>query len=186
MHNGLSAVQLKGNPRQAVVAVTLLPGETCERIAVMSDKRPQELLEQLSDEHDVLHKQIADLRQFWSEVNQLGQGPKYEEMGQRVRQLREVFAGHFASEERDGYLARAVDTAPRFSASAKRLESQHAQFLHTLDQLIARLAQCESAYHCWEEVRVEFEDFMQRLDKHEAAEMSLVRQAIAKRGGDAG
>ncbi len=152
----------------------------------MSEKRPQELLQMLSDEHDVLLKQIADLRQFWSEVSQLGQGPKYEEMGHRVRRLREVLAAHFASEEQGGYLAPAVDAAPRFSASAKQLESEHAQFLHTLDRFIGRLAQCESAFHGWQEVRTDFEDFMRRLDQHEAEEMSIVRQAIenaAKRAG---
>jgi hypothetical protein len=149
----------------------------------MSDKRPQ-MLQVMSHAHDVLRKQIADLRQFWSEVSQLGQGPKYEEMGGRVRRLREILADHFASEERDGYLAVAVSTAP-LSESAKALESQHAEFLKTLDRFIERLAKCESAYHCWEEVRTEFEEFMKRLDQHEADEMSLVRQAIANGDIDA-
>jgi hypothetical protein len=143
----------------------------------MSDKRPQ-MLQVMSHAHEVLRKQIADLRQFWSEVSQLGQGPKYEEMGGRVKRLRDILADHFASEERGGYLADAVNTAPRLSESAKTLESQHAEFLKTLDRFIGRLANCESAYHCWEDVGAEFEDFMQRLDQHEADEMSLVRQAM--------
>jgi hypothetical protein len=151
----------------------------------MSEKRPRELLQKLSNEHDVLRKQIADLRQFWREVSQLGQGPKYEEMGQRVQQLREALAAHFASEEEGGYLAPAVAIVPRLSASAAQLELEHMQFLNTLDGFCQRLAKCESAFHCWQEVRVDFEDFMQRLDRHEAEEMSILRQAIetgAKKG----
>lgn len=143
----------------------------------MSDKRPQ-MLQVMSHAHDVLRKQIADLRQFWSEVSQLGQGPKYEEMGGRVKRLRDILADHFASEERGGYLADAVNTTPRLSESAKALESQHAEFLKTLDRFIERLAECESAYHCWEEVRTEFEEFMRCLDQHEAHEESLVREAM--------
>lgn len=150
----------------------------------MSDKRLQ-MLQVMSEEHDVLHKQIEDLRQFWNEVSQLGQGPKYEEMSGRVERLREILADHFANEERGGYLADAVDTAPRLSESAKALEWQHAQFLNSLDRFIERLAKCESAYSCWEEVHAEFEDFMQRLDQHEADEMSLVCQAMENGDKDA-
>jgi hypothetical protein len=149
-------------------------------MAAVSDKRPQELLQMLSDEHDGLRKQIADLRQFWSEVSQLGRGPQYEEMGHRVHLLRDMLAAHFASEERGGYLSPAIKAAPQFATSARELESQHADFLRILDYFIERLAKCESAYHCWQEVRVDFEDFMQRLDRHEAEEMSIVRQAIEK------
>ena len=144
----------------------------------MIETRPQALLKMLSEEHDVLGKQIDDLRQFWAEVSQLGQGPKYEEMGYRVRDLRNALAKHFVNEEKGGYLAPAIAVVPKFTASAKELELQHKQFLNTLDRFIERLAECESAYHCWQEVRGEFEDFLRRLHEHEAAEMSIVHSAI--------
>jgi hypothetical protein len=96
----------------------------------MSEKHIRELLQKLSNEHDVLRKQIADLRQFWSEVSELGQRPKYEEMGYRVQQLRDALAAHFSSEEEGGYLAPVLEVIPRLSPSATQLELEHMQFLN--------------------------------------------------------
>lgn len=147
----------------------------------MSGERSQ-MLQIMSDEHTDIHHQIADLRQFWNEVNQMGHGPKYEEMGDRVREFRENLAKHMAREEQGGYLADAVDNAPQLADSARKLGAEHAEFLKTLDNFIGRLNTCESAYQCWDEVRTEFERFIQRLDQHESAEMSLLKQAIANGG----
>ncbi len=143
----------------------------------MAESPPDRLLKALQSEHDEVSEQIANLRAFWSEVNELGQGPKYEEMGSRVRNLRELLANHFACEERDGYLAPALKRAPRYTAQADQLRREHPQFLDSIDHIVNRLQSCESAYQCWQEVRTEFEDFLQRLQDHEAAEISIVEAA---------
>lgn len=144
----------------------------------MTETRPDALLQMLLDEHRDIFKQIADLRSFWNEVNELGQGPKYEEMGSRVQELRRHLAKHFANEELGGYLAPALQRTPQFVAQAEQLQLQHAEFLDTLDHYTSRLQTCESAFHCWQEVRTEFEDFLQRLNEHEVAETTIVEAAV--------
>jgi hemerythrin len=143
----------------------------------MTKTRPQTLLQMLLDEHQELCKQIDELRQFWDEVDELGQGPKYEEMGSRVRELRELLAKHFADEERGGYLAPALERSPQFRVQAEQLKRQHQQLFDTLNRYIDRLQTCESTFHCWQEVRTEFEDFLRRLHEHEAAETAIVETA---------
>jgi len=138
-------------------------------------------LQSLQDEHRGLSKQIADLKLFWREVNELGQGPKYEEMGMRVQVFRELLASHFANEERGGYLAQALNRAPEFAERAKQLEQQHQLFLDDIDRFIARLQTCDSAFHCWQEVREEFDDFLQRLHVHETEETQIVETAIGNK-----
>jgi len=149
----------------------------------MNETRPQTLLQMLLREHAELSENILDLRRFWNEVNELGQGPKYEEMGSRVRDMRQLLAKHFANEERDGYLTPALHELPRFAEQAEDLRQQHQQFLDTLDGFIGRLQTCESAFHCWQEVRVEFEDFLRRLRTHETEETTIVETALGKEAG---
>jgi iron-sulfur cluster repair protein YtfE (RIC family) len=133
----------------------------------------------LQTEHDELLLEIADLKQFWSEVNELGQGPKYEEMGTRVEHFRERFRQHIAEEERDGYLAPALAVAPRFASKADELKQQHQRLLDALDRFSQQLQNREAAYHNWEEVHAEFEEFLTQLREHESAEMAILRGASA-------
>lgn len=149
----------------------------------MPETRNRILLQTLNEEHKEISSQIADLRRFWSEVNELGEGPKYEEMGTRIQVLRSTLAKHFDNEEREGYLSPALERAPRFATKAEQLEKQHTQFLVTLDQYIAKLQACEPAYHCWQEVFNDFEDFLEQLHEHESAESAIVQTAIRDGGG---
>ena len=144
----------------------------------MTETGTGQLLQKLVDEHDQLSKQIADLQQFWHEVNELGEGPKYEEMGSRVQNLRTALADHIAEEEQGGYLAPDFEREPKFAAKAESLRQQHQKFLATLDDLIKNLKTCDSAYRCWQEVRTDFDDFLNRLREHEAAETAIVDAAL--------
>lgn len=144
----------------------------------MTETSPHDLLQAMLQEHRELMQRIADLKHFWEEVNELGQGPKYEEMESRVRELRDQLATHFVHEERDGYLAPALEAAPRLSSQAEQLQKQHLEFLNLLDHFIGKLQACESAFHCWQEVGVEFEEFLKRLHEHETAEIMLVQSAF--------
>ncbi len=149
----------------------------------MTETKKQTLLQSLLDEHKSITDQINDVKHFWSEVDELGRGPKYEEMGAHVRNLREVLAKHFADEERDGYMAPVLKTAPHFVEQTQKLKQQHQQFLDALDHYIDRLEKCESAYHCWQEVRTEFEEFLTQLHEHEAEETRIVQSAAGSEAG---
>ncbi len=137
-----------------------------------------DLLKVILEEHDEVSSQLSDLRQFWEQVDQLGQGPQYEEMGARLRQFRQQMAEHFADEERGGYLKAALHKLPQFEKQAENLRKQHSQFLDKLDSLDARLHKYEDEFHCWQEVRNEIEDFVEQLEKHEIAETAIVESAI--------
>lgn len=143
----------------------------------MVSEAPQQLLQVLSDEHEEVQTEIAEVKQFWSEVNQLGIRPKYEEMGFRISHLRNLLEKHFAFEEQGGNLESAVAATKCDSSKAKQLMQDHVEFLKSLDKFIARLECCESAYTCWQEVKSEFDEFLKRLEKHEAEETAIVRQA---------
>ena len=110
----------------------------------------------------------------------MGQGPKFEEMGLRIKALRDSLADHFEVEERDGYLAPALDVAPRFTRQASELQRQHQQFLEVLDRFIEQLQTCDSSIRCWQDARQEFEDFLDQLLEHERAENTIVQSAFTE------
>lgn len=133
----------------------------------------------LLEDHLVLRRRIAEMRQWWAELDELGL-PKFGEMGTRLEELRDLLAEHFADEERDGYLAAALAAAPRFSRKAEELREQHGQFLEDLNNFINRLKASECGFTCWHEARDEFEAFIQRLGEHDRAENEIVQTAFGE------
>lgn len=145
----------------------------------MAQTNSASLLNAMQTEHDDLLEEIKDVEQFWTEVNELGKGPKYEEMAFRVHRLRDRLKRHFAEEERDGYLSPVIAAAPELAFRVNELKQQHQEFLKSLDQFSKQLKDRESAIHNWEEVHQKFDDFLGRLHEHESAEMGIVREASA-------
>jgi Hemerythrin HHE cation binding domain len=133
----------------------------------------------LLEEHRLLMKQIADFRAWAKEVDELGI-PHFREMGNRLRTLRDVLSCHFIDEEAGGYLAPILDAAPRFSAEAAELQTQHAEFLTSLDGLIARLFQEPPEFPSWQSAVKEFEDFLETLRQHEARENAMAQSAFGR------
>jgi thiamine kinase-like enzyme len=145
----------------------------------MTERSVENALAALQKEHDDLMEEIRDVEQFWTEVNELGRGPKYEEMATRVHQLHTRLKRHFAEEERGGYLAPAIEAAPELTPRAEELKKQHRGFLDELDRFSQQLEDHEAVFHNWEEVHAEFERFLRELNEHETAEMAIVREASA-------
>lgn len=133
-------------------------------------------------EHTLLLARIEELRQFWREVCELGDGPKFGEMASRVSNLRSLLQGHFADEEHGGYFASVLKVAPRFTDEARQLQAQHAEFLECLDQLIEclRKSQCGS----WQNVCDGFEQFVEDLRKHERREHDLLQTVFNQDDGE--
>lgn len=144
----------------------------------MIDLHTETQLRAFLDEHSKISAQVADLRRFWQEVNELGEGPKYEEMGSRVEELRDLLAGHFEREERGGYLATAVEQAPGFKPRADELTHQHQQILDAFGNYVTRLRACDESYHCWQDVLADIDDVLELLHEHEAAEIAIVESAL--------
>jgi len=129
------------------------------------------------EEHQKLTRGIAELRRWWSELDELGIR-KFGEMASRVQELRVLLADHFAEEESGGYLSSALAAAPEFTAQAAALGGEHAQFLERLDHLIARLRDSEDASNYWRASRAEVEQIVVDLRQHEHQENALVHAAF--------
>ncbi len=144
----------------------------------MAASQTDDFLQMLSTEHVEISKRVSDLRRFWSEVNELGDGPKYEEMGARIRQLRDHLAEHFELEEQGGYLASAIQRAPQLAEQAEQLKQQHQQILDTLDNYSSRLQACGESYQCWKDVLVDIEQFLDLLHEHESTEAAIIVETL--------
>lgn len=127
----------------------------------------------LRREHTSLIQEIDDWREWWRELNELGQ-PHFGEMGDRLARFREHLAAHFAHEERQDYRTMDAELSAEKAEQLARLRAEHAALLDDLDQLVNELRQCEPNIACWSDARYEFEEFLNRLNDHEDAEGALL------------
>lgn len=133
-------------------------------------------------EHRELLVQITNVRQFWREVCQLDDGPKFGEMASRVSNVRSLLEHHFEREESGGYLVSALKAAPQLADEAALLQKQHAGFLARLDQLIDCLKRSECS--SWQDAFAGFEQFAEDLQKHEQREHTLLQTAFNQDEGE--
>jgi iron-sulfur cluster repair protein YtfE (RIC family) len=85
---------------------------------------------------------------------------------------------HFAREEAIGYLAEALEVAPRFHPRVEALQAQHVEFALEIDR-IARLARAAGgAVRSWRVVHRDFATFAEVLIAHEEAENEIMGSAF--------
>jgi chromosome segregation ATPase len=123
----------------------------------------------LKTEHSSLEREIADWRQWWAELKELGR-PQFGEMGDRLAQFREHLASHFAHEESQKALNLVENLPPETVRQLAKLRDEHGGLLEELDRLIERLQACKPQFDCWSDARKQFDAFLTRLDTHESAE----------------
>lgn len=133
-------------------------------------------LERYSQEHDHLTTRIAELREWISEVSELGI-PHFAELGSRLRPLLEELNAHFEHEEQRGYLAGAIERVPQFIDDVDELLLQHSQFRNQLHALICRLGEYEPPFSSWQQACAEFEDVLAEIERHERRETSILKAA---------
>ncbi len=143
--------------------------------------RQNSVVGDLLAEHQELMQKIAELQSFWHEVNELGIGPKCQELADRLADIREHLQQHFDAEERDGYLGPALKMAPRFAQEADDLRAQHVTMLQSLDGLGGRLRTGD--HEIWNSVCAEVEAFVRDLEHHEHRENGIVQAAFNDDGG---
>ena len=142
-----------------------------------ADTRDRSTLNAFLKEHQELARRVAELRKWWTELDELGIR-KFGEMAFRVQELRDLLAEHFADEERGGYLGSALAVAPQFASQAATLCTEHAQFLERLDHLVARLRDSEATSNYWRASRSEIEQVIADLRRHEQRENAIVQAAF--------
>ncbi len=147
-----------------------------------ADTRDRSTLNAFLKEHQELARRVAELRKWWTELDELGIR-KFGEMAFRVQELRDLLAEHFADEERGGYLGSALAVAPQFASQAATLCTEHAQFLERLDHLVARLRDSEATSNYWRASRSEIEQVIADLRRHEQRENAIVQAAFEQNLG---
>ncbi|MEX2176431.1 MAG: hemerythrin domain-containing protein [Pirellulaceae bacterium] len=107
----------------------------------------------------------------------------------KLCQLRDQLALHFALEEAYGYFDDPLDVAPRLCGQAEHLRAEHKGLYLDFCQLVDRAERMfydeqQAALALW--VGPEFLDFDQRLRSHESRENELIFEAYADDigGGD--
>ncbi|MGD9854907.1 MAG: hemerythrin domain-containing protein [Planctomycetaceae bacterium] len=131
----------------------------------------------LKKDHEALDQDIADWRDWWSELSEMGK-PHFGEMGGRLAKFRDRLAVHFADEEREGLLSLVMEGDRDVVLRIARLRDEHGELLAVLDGLIGRLRCAEPAFDCWGAARDEFEEFLDRLNLHEDAEDQLIEELL--------
>jgi hypothetical protein len=131
----------------------------------------------LQEAHTALHQEIDDMKAWCHEAEQIGQ-PRFGQLGIRLKALRDHVAGHFAAEERGGYMSPVVAADPQFAVPAEELLAEHARILKRFDEVAAKLAQTPAGYTCWSEGQRDICSVLADLERHEHAENELWQSAF--------
>ena len=129
------------------------------------------------EEHAELTRRVANLREWWNELDQYGL-PKFGEMGSRVDELRDLLAEHFADEEKDGYFAPVLAVSPNLDRQVNKLQEQHGQLLERLNDFANRLQMSKPPFDSWQKAYRELETILADLRKHEQAENGIVQSTF--------
>ena len=93
-------------------------------------------------------------------------------MGGRLAQFRAHLVTHVNHEES------LLSEAPaEVKKALPRRRETHAALIAELDRLIERLRACEPDFECWGAARLDFEQFLDQLQMHEADEERLLERA---------
>ncbi|MCA8989071.1 MAG: hypothetical protein KDA78_15605 [Planctomycetaceae bacterium] len=122
--------------------------------------------------HEILQA-IQDMDQFWSEVDQLGRGPKWEELETRMCELRRLLVEHYQSEEQN---LRQLEKTNRTALlqRIRQLREQNSEILQRLSADIALLSSQDRHLRCWGDVHSEINTLGERLKAYESTEQNIM------------
>lgn len=136
------------------------------------------LLDHIAAEHRQLQHALQDidkwLRDHWKASDTTV-------VRKRLGELRGQLERHFAEEDNDGCLEEARCRVPALSPQVTELQLEHPQLLKIVDEVIRRLDVGAPAVN--QEIGQAFSRFIQRMEGHEAAETSILRQAFGTDDG---
>lgn len=141
----------------------------------MTGHRAQADAGSLTTEHSSLNREIADWREWWAELKEMGL-PNFGEMGARLARFREHLAAHFEHEENEKSLALVEQLPHETLDRLAQLRDEHAGLLADLDHIVERLQACDPQFEGWSDARSEFDAFLTRLKAHENAEEAAYRR----------
>ena len=139
----------------------------------MNETNRPSLTDDFQREQHAMHRKIDEWRQWSQELSEIGQ-PRFGEMHDRLRSIREHLAAHFQHEENSGFFQQTIELKPECANQAESLLGEHQTFLNDLEGLCNRLGPADPEFESWGEANKAFEEFLQRLQTHEKQEHALI------------
>ncbi|HVJ67875.1 MAG TPA: hypothetical protein VM510_07825 [Caulifigura sp.] len=115
--------------------------------------------------HEKLEQATLDLRAWWY-LSRGAMTPPYEELSQRIIDLREQLRAHFHDEESADHTL-GLDDLPQPA-------NERTILLADLDQMAARLRACHPGMDCWTDADRALERFLKKLESHETGELATL------------
>jgi hypothetical protein len=138
----------------------------------MNEIEYQSLTDEFQSEQHAMHRKINEWRRWWKELSDIGQ-PRFGELHDRLRSIRDHLAAHFQHEEQSGFFQRVIEIEPECADQATALLAEHQKFLNDLNRLCTKLGPEEPEFESWGEANQAFEEFLRELEQHEKQEHAL-------------
>jgi len=138
------------------------------------DRTDPVIMGHLLAQHRELHDHLVDVRAAFASPAASPEG--IAEARRRLERLRGLLAGHFAQEERGGFMEESIARMPRLSKAVRGVLAEHPALLAALDKLLEQLAARDSAPEAWRQAGRDFEVFASRLLAHERNENAVLQE----------
>ncbi len=137
-----------------------------------STPTPQQLndvMQRWNDEHAELSKKITEITRWLGEVSQLGV-PRFGELAERLRHLRDRMLQHFDREDKLGEEMHLSHACVEVEATRRRAASDHLHLTERLDRLIAKLSELDPPFNSFQQAIDEVSLFVDAFEQHEEEE----------------
>lgn len=141
----------------------------------------ERLTYQWRDDHKKLDEFFDEHRRWAYDIGQRGI-PHFGETADRLKQLRERLAEHFAREDEicDQLLAIADSPSPEVESNRRQVATDHVNLLTRLDKLISNLSELEPPFDSWQQAVEQVELFCDALEQHEEQESDCITWLVPK------
>ena len=135
------------------------------------------------EDHRKLDEFFDEYRQWAYEIAQRG-FPHFGETADRLKQVRQRLTEHFARESAicEQLIELTSTASPEVEANRRQVETDHANLLSRLDNLIAQLSELEPPFDSWENAVEQVERFCDALEQHEEQESDCLTWLLPKKG----
>jgi hypothetical protein len=140
----------------------------------------------LAEHRDLLSETCHLRAMFQNYLHRRPDERQAQEVTRRLRMLCEHLTRHFVQEQSGGYMEEAIMHLPRIGHRAEMLQRQHGELAAAAQRLQEQMAAIDPATCDWARQAHDFDQFMQRLTEHEAAENALLNEAFNEDPGTEG
>ena len=129
-------------------------------------------VEHMRTEHAHIDQALMELQNLLSQAAQSREGDH--SLLARLVKLRDDLRHHFRDEEEGGCLEEAQSKLPGLSEGVRKLQTEHATFLSSLDAMISKAEKLAGQSATIRDLQSAFGDFLRRLHAHETEENRIL------------